>query len=148
MPRWGRPTKNPAAYDDMSVISDPRGGRVVRTVLRANTTHSIPANDNGDNLIIDLPRSCDSACLSYELRFDPHFDWSLGGKLPGLEGVAPGVSPATPSGGKSTSPGWSGRMMWLTQKAYHRAGPVNMSVSYMYHPGQAGTYGDDVRWNR
>jgi hypothetical protein len=38
--------------------------------------------------------------------------------------------------------------MWLGPKAYSWAGPTNMAVSYMYHPGQAGTYGDNVRWNK
>ncbi|WP_420814070.1 polysaccharide lyase [Nakamurella deserti] len=132
----------------MSIVSDGRGGKAVRTVLRAGTTHSLPTKtDNGNNLFIALPGSYDEACMSYDIRFDRDFDWSLGGKLPGLEGVAPGTSLAAPTGGNNTDKGWSGRLMWLGPKAYKWAGPLNMAVSYMYHPGQAGTYGDNVRWN-
>ncbi len=145
----GATNKNAAAYDDMSIVSDGRGGKAVRTVLRRGTTHSLPTkNDNGDNLFIALPGSYDEACMSYDIRFDSNFDWSLGGKLPGLEGVAPGTSVSAPTGGNQTDRGWSGRMMWLGPKAYKWAGPLNMAVSYMYHPGQTGTYGDNVRWNK
>lgn len=144
----GATNKNLAAYDDMSIVSDGRGGKAVRTKLKAGTTHSLPTRtDNGNNLFIALPGSYDEACMSYDLRFDSNFDWSLGGKLPGLEGVAPGVPLAAPTGGNNTDKGWSGRLMWLGPKAYRWAGPLNMGVSYMYHPGQAGTYGDNVRWN-
>ncbi len=144
----GPTNKNAGAYDDMSIVADGRGGKAVRTVLRAGTTHSLPtANDNGNNLFITLPGTYDQACMSYDIRFDSNFDWSLGGKLPGLEGVAPGTSVAAPTGGNQTDFGWSGRMMWLGPAAYKWAGPLNMAVSYMYHPGQAGTYGDNVRWN-
>jgi hypothetical protein len=132
----------------MSIVSDGRGGKAVRTVLKANTIHSIPAGDNGDNLFIKLPADYDTACMSYDIKFDANFDWSLGGKLPGLEGVASGVAPATPTGGNHTDLGWSGRGMWVGPKAYRWAGTTNMAVSYMYHPGQTGTYGDDVRWNK
>lgn len=144
----GATNKNASAYDDMTIVPDGRGGKAVRTVLRAGTTHSLPTpNDNGNNLFIALPGSYDQACMSYDIRFDSNFDWSLGGKLPGLEGVAPGTSVSAPTGGKQTDNGWSGRLMWLGPKAYKWAGPLNMGVSYMYHPGQSGTYGDNVRWN-
>lgn len=145
----GATNTNSAAYDDMTVVPDSRGrGRVIRTVLKAGTIHSSNGGDSGDNLFIKLPNSYDKACIEYDIRFDNYFDWSLGGKLPGLEGVAPGVAPSVPTGGKNTTQGWSGRLMWLTPKSYSWAGPTNMAVSYMYHPGQAGTYGDNVRWNR
>jgi hypothetical protein len=144
----GTTNMNAAAYDDMTVVADSRGGRAVRTKLKAGTIHSKPGSDNGDNLFIKLPTSYDKACIQYDIKFDSNFDWSLGGKLPGLEGVAPGVSPSTPTGGGRTELGWSGRMMWVGPKAYSWAGPTNMAVSYMYHSGQADTYGDNVRWNK
>ena len=145
----GVTNKNVAAYDDMTVVADNRGqGRILRTILKAGTIHASNGGDSGNNLFISLPASYDKACIQYDIRFDANFDWSLGGKLPGLEGVAPGVAPATPTGGNNTDLGWSGRGMWLGPKAYSWAGPTNMAVSYMYHPGQAGTYGDNVRWNK
>lgn len=144
----GDTNRNAAAYDDMTVVSDSRGGRAVRTTLRAGTIHNNPGSDNGDNLFISLPANYDRACMQYDVRFDPNFDWSLGGKLPGLSGVAPGVAPAAPTGGNSTTLGWSGRLMWLTPRSYGWAGPTNMAVSYLYHPGQAGPYGDNVQWGQ
>lgn len=145
----GSTNRNAAAYDDMTVVADSRGsGKVIRTTLKAGTIHSKPGSDNGDNLFVQLPTPVDEACLTYDIKFDSGFDWSLGGKLPGLEGVAPGVAPAKPTGGGQTADGWSGRAMWLGPKAYRWAGPTNQGVSYMYHPGQDGTYGDNVRWNK
>jgi hypothetical protein len=144
----GSTNKNQSAYDDMSIIDDGRGGKAVRTILKANTIHSKPGGDNGNNLFVSLPKNYDKACISYDIRFDSNFEWAYGGKLPGLEGVAPGVSPSTPSGGNSTTQGWSGRMMWLGPGSYSWAGPTNMAVSYMYHPGQSSQYGDNVKFNK
>ena len=144
----GNTNKNAGAYDDMTIVPSSRGGNAVRTTLKAGTIHSAPIPDGGDNLFIQLPSSYDQACMQYDIKFDANFDWSMGGKLPGLEGVAPGTSPSTPTGGDRTEMGWSGRLMWLGPKAYSWAGPTNMAVSYMYHSGQAGTYGDNVRWNK
>ncbi len=145
----GETNTNASAYDDMTVVSDSRGGRFLRTTLEAGTIHSGPGpGDNGDNLFISLPEIVDRACVQYQIRFDRNFHWSLGGKLPGLLGVAPGTSPGAPTGGNQTDRGWSGRMMWLGPKAYSWAGPTNMAVSYLYHPGQADNYGDNIRWNK
>lgn len=145
----GSTNPNASAYDDMSVVADSRGaGKVIRTKLRAGTIHSKPGSDNGDNLFVALPTVVDKACIAYDIKFDSNFDWSLGGKLPGLEGVVPGVAPATPTGGGETQKGWSGRGMWLTPKSYSWAGPTNMALSYMYHTGQSSAYGDNERWNK
>jgi hypothetical protein len=91
----------------------------------------------------------DNACLSYDIRFSPTFDWDMGGKLPGLQGVRPGISAATPTGGGNPGDkGWSGRLMWLGPQAYSWAGPTNEVVSYMYGPRQVDYYGDNYRWHR
>lgn len=145
----GSTNSNASAYDDMSVVADSRGnGKVIRTKLRAGTIHSKPGSDNGNNFFVALPTVVDKACIAYDIKFDSNFDWSLGGKLPGLEGVAPGVSPSTPTGGGETQLGWSGRAMWLTPKSYGWAGPTNMGLSYMYHSRQSSTWGDNERWNK
>lgn len=135
-------------YADMSIVDDGSGGRAVRTTLEKGTINSQPAGTNGAVLPIRLPGDFDQACVSYRVKFDANFDWSLGGKLPGLLGVAPGVSPSAPAGGHPTSDGWSGRLMWVGPKAYSWAGPLNMVISYMYHPGQSSNYGDNIRWNK
>src|SRR4051794_16128665 len=136
-------------YDDTSIAAVAGHGKVIRTKLDAGTMHSIPSGNNGATFFLPLKRTVNQACLSYGIRFSKGFDWSLGGKLPGLEGVAPGVSPSLPSGGKDAGDkGWSGRMMWLGPQAYSWAGPTDAGVTYMYNPTQSGTYGDNVRWRR
>ncbi|MDQ2744520.1 MAG: hypothetical protein M3Z66_19810 [Chloroflexota bacterium] len=135
-----------SAFGDMTIAKDSRGtGNVLRTELTKGT---IRADGNGAVIDVPLVQQYDKACMSYDIKFDAAFDWSLGGKLPGLEGVAPGVPASAPSGGHPTSAGWSGRLMWVGPKAYSWAGPSNMVVSYMYHPGQTSQYGDNVRWNK
>lgn len=145
----GATDPHPAGYSDMSFAPDTRGsGMVLRTTLQAGTIRGEPAGNHGEVLVVKLPSTYDRACISYDVRFSPGFDWSLGGKLPGLVGVSPGVSPSTPEDGGSTANGWSARLMWLGPGAYSWAGPTDMAVTYFYHPGQAGQWGDNVRWNR
>ena len=138
-----------SGYDDMVYVKDPHGyGRVLRTRLEAGTIRGRPAGNHGAVLVVKLPRAYDRACVQYRVRFSPGFEWSGGGKLPGLVGVAPGVSPSAPTGGGSTAAGWSSRVMWLGPKAYKFAGPQNMAVTYLYHSRRADRWGDNVRWNR
>ena len=140
---------NTAAYDDMAAVRMAGHGKVLRTKFDAGSYHTYPAGNNGGTFFIPLPRVVNNACMRYNIRFDSKFDWSLGGKLPGLEGVAPGVAPSAPTGGNyAGSQGWSGRLMWLGPKAYSWAGPVNQAVSYMYNPRQTTSYGDNVRWDK
>jgi hypothetical protein len=136
-------------YDDSSIVASARGGNAYRVTLEKGTIRGNPSGNHGIVIYVPLKRQVDNACIRYNVKFDGNFDWSLGGKLPGLEGVAPGVSPSKPSGGGNAGElGWSGRMMWLTPKSYSWAGPVNQMVQYMYNPNQAGYYGDNVRWNK
>jgi hypothetical protein len=135
-------------FDDSSVAS--RGtGKAYRLRLASGSYKNYPAGNNGIVTFVPLARQVDNACLSYDIRFSPTFDWSLGGKLPGLEGVRAGISPGTPTGGGNPGDkGWSGRLMWLGPKAYSWAGPTDEAVSYMYGPRQESYYGDNVRWHR
>jgi len=139
-----------APYEDTFVVAVAGRGNVLHTRLEANTIVNSPAGTNGSTMVLALPKVVYSkACISYDVRFTSGFDWSLGGKLPGLSGVRPGVSPSAPSGGNYVGDdGWSGRMMWLTPKSYSWAGPTNMGVNYMYYPAQADKYGDHIRWNK
>jgi hypothetical protein len=136
-------------YDDSSIVTDNRGGKAYRLTLEAGTIRGNPSGNHGIVVFIPLAQQVTNACISYDVRFDGTFDWSLGGKLPGLQGTAPGVSPSLPTGGGNPGDkGWSGRMMWLTPKSYSWAGPTNMAVSYMYSPEMSSHYGDNIRWNK
>ena len=140
-----------AAFDSMEYVADGRGGVAVRTRLAAGKYAGSADPGNGNVLMINLSKAHDRACMSYRVRFSKGFDFSLGGKLPGLLGVAPGTPSTTPAGGGSTAHGWSGRLMWLGPKAYSFAGEGgndNMAVTYLYHPQQAGPWGDNVQWHK
>jgi hypothetical protein len=140
---------NEQSYEDTSVAEGSQHGRVLRTRLQAGTIVSSPAGTNGIVVLAALPRPVDQACISYQIRFDKGFDWSLGGKLPGLLGVAPGVDPGIAAGGQDAGDlGWSGRLMWVGPEAYSWAGPENMAVSYMYGPSQRERYGDVLPWGK
>lgn len=135
-------TASSRAFDDSSVIRKRSGNRVYRLVLQKGTVWGTPSGNHGIVVPLTLPRKVDNACMRYDIRFSKTFDWSLGGKLPGLSGVAPGVTPTYPTGGGNPGDkGWSGRMMW-------RTGKPNTMVSYMYGPRQSSYYGDDINWNR
>jgi len=137
------------AYDDTSIIRVAGKGKVIRTKLDAHSYHTFPAGNNGIDVFIPLKKVVTRGCISYQIRFANDFYWSMGGKLPGLLGVAPGVAPSYPAGGTyAGNKGWSGRMMWVGPKAYSWAGPTNMALSYMYNPRQTSQYGDNVRWKR
>lgn len=146
----GPTSKHNGGYAGMTYRKDYRGsGNVVRTKLSGGKYIKSKGEGRGNVLMFKLPGSYDSACMSYDVRFAAPFEFSAGGKLPGLVGVAPGVSPGTPAGGGSTKHGWSGRLMWLGSKMWkfvRDADRSNMVVTYLYHPGQAREFGDNVAW--
>jgi hypothetical protein len=147
----GPTNTNASAYAGMIYRKDYRGsGNVVRTTLTKGKTIHDSGAGHGNVLMVKLPGSYDSACMSYDVRFaGPDVDFSAGGKLPGLVGVAPGTAPSTPEGGGSTAHGWSGRLMWLGSKMWgmvRSAHATNLVVTYLYHPGQGRDYGDNISW--
>ena len=148
----GPTSKSNGAYAGMTYRKDYRGsGNVVRTKLAAGKYIDSKGEGRGNVLMLKLPGSYDSACMSYDIRFAAPFDFSAGGKLPGLVGVAPGTSPGTPEGGGSTAHGWSGRLMWLGSKMWkfvRDENRSNMLVTYLYHPGQEREWGDNISWGK
>ncbi len=78
------------------------GVMVFTGVFQANTF----GGGNGHNLRIPLPPARDSQ-LEYRIRFDGNYDFSRGGKIPGLAGGS------APTGCVDTNgSGFSARMMW------------------------------------
>lgn len=77
---------------------------------------------------LDLP-PLDSATLSFDIWFEPDFDFVLGGKLPGF-------APVTPAwGGETVEPAeWSNRIMW------REGGKL---VTYSYHQNLPHKWGED-----
>lgn len=129
-----------------SVVPDRSGdGRVLRLEFPAGS-------GGGAQWEVQLPGRYDRACLSYRVRFSPGFEFSKGGKLPGLAGVAEGYVMAHAAGGNDsdeTPPddgpdgenAWSSRMMWRDGGA---------AVTYLYAPdwNARHEYGENKPWGR
>ncbi|QIK65383.1 hypothetical protein G7072_02640 [Nocardioides sp. HDW12B] len=135
----GGPVWADGAFDDSSVVdAGGKSGKVYRIDLDAGTIRDNPHGNHGIVAAVPLARQVDNACIRYRVRFGSGFDWSKGGKLPGLSGVAPGVSPTAPTGGGNPGDkGWSGRLMW---------GSGGSLSSYLYYPSQTSYYGQGFAW--
>lgn len=80
------------------------------------------------------------AYLRYRVYIPADFDWSGGGKLPGLSGITEGDSPfSTSAGGEYSERSWSGRL-------YFKAGAG--LVSYLYVKHADGKYISDAKYGR
>lgn len=92
-------------------------------------------NASGALWEMKLDSSYDELFCSYKVKFGSNlnFDFSTGGKLPGLGGGT------TPTGGGIPTgyDGWTARIMWRE---------VGELFQYVYYPEQAGTYGDYFGW--
>ncbi|MDA3797978.1 MAG: hypothetical protein PF692_02745 [Kiritimatiellae bacterium] len=92
-------------------------------------------NTSGALWEMKLNGSYNELYCSYKVKFGENlnFDFSKGGKLPGLGG---GTTPT--GGGKPTGyDGWTARIMWRE---------VGELFQYVYYPDQAGIYGDYMGW--
>lgn len=71
----------------------------------------------------------EEATAEYRFRFEPGFDWTEGGKLPGLTGGD------SPTGGEASVEGFSARYMWK---------PEGGLIVYLYHSEQPDPYGQSL----
>lgn len=128
-----------------SIVAVSGHGNVMRITMPPNTY------SEASGVIIDamLSKTVDEASIQYDIRFDSSFDWSLGGKLPGLGGAEPGT-PASVAGGCTTgnSNAWSGRGMWITPKSYGSVTGTNEWIGYMYNYNKVATCGDNQRTSK
>lgn len=107
-----------------SVVSE-GGNRFVRVLYPRG---AVGATNSGVTWRAQLP-STDVATAQYRVRFEPGFDWTSGGKLPGLTGGS------SPSGGNATGEGFTARYMWQ---------PNGRLILYLYHSEQSSRYGDSL----
>lgn len=87
-------------------------------------------HESGGEIRIDLTAS-DTYTLQYDVTFDPAFDFSKGGKLPGLAGGT-----GTSGGTKCTGDGWNGKLMWREN------GALKLYLYHMDMPDNTGEYFD------
>ena len=109
---------------------------------------TMPANTIGEasGAIIDakLSQPVDAASIQYDIRFDSGFDWSRGGKLPGLGGAVAGTPPSAAGGCNAGNSGaWSGRGMWITPSSYPSVTGANEWIGYLYDYNKAQACGDN-----
>lgn len=137
-------TAPPGRYDDARLRAD--FGRILWATLDGRFA-VVEAGERGGVLQLALPAGAvgpragggqfvaafepqDEAWLSYRLRFDPGFDFRLGGKLPGL---ASGHGQYSGGNLPTAGDGWTARFIWDEQQ--------RLSV-YAYHAGLPGPWGE------
>lgn len=96
--------------------------------------HKVGAKASGFTIKAPL-HPVDEATLGYEIFFPKGFEWTKGGKLPGLSG---GTSPTgLTEDTNKTENGWSARVMWRSH---------NRLTSYCYWPNREKHCGSDLWW--
>gem|GEM_PF-951521 len=80
----------------------------------------------------NLPEVLEEATILYDLYFEEAFQFTKGGKLPGL-----GPKNHVTGGGALHDKGWSARTMWTSQDGY-----LESIRTYIYHQNQPGSHGD------
>lgn len=126
---WPRLNWDSLEDERARVVKDPEDdGNLVLEVFYP--TGKIGSRDSGAQLSVDLPPS-ETYELSYRIRFPEGFEWTRGGKLPGLTGNGTKFTGGHPADGT----GWSARYMWR---------PDARLVVYLYHLDQPDKYGEDV----
>ena len=119
----------------VSIVDDANAysGRSVKVTYPVGAYGGI---NSGAQWLQILGQSFEELYLSYRVRVDTGFDFRRGAKLPGLCGGACNDGNDTPDG----TDGWSARNMW-------RDAPDGRMTQYLYHPDQADTEGDYLRYN-
>jgi hypothetical protein len=124
---WGRA--------NIQLIADPRAANALWLRIAYPQGSINPGADKtpvgGAGFKFSLKQRVTDACLTYQVRFPPEFEFVKGGKLPGLFG---GDAPrgCAIAGGKA---GFSARLMWR---------PEGAGELYLYHPGQSATCGESI----
>jgi hypothetical protein len=130
---WNSPT-GVSGLDRASIVTGAgaRGGKSLKVVFPRG---GVGPAQGGALWVMPLGGSYQELYASYDVRFGPGFDFALGGKLPGLAGGQQNTGGNRPHG----RDGWSARGMWL-------AG--GRLIQYVYHPDQAGNFGDGMAWTQ
>lgn len=126
-----------------SIATEAGHGNFMRQTLPANAS-------GGSSGIVTFPKLSqivDEASMEYDVRFGAGFDWSYGGKLPGLGGARAGTNPGDAAGCNAVNDySWSGRSMWITPGSYPNSSSApNEWIGYMYNPTKANSCGDNVQ---
>ncbi len=124
-----------------AVITGPEAfqNKTFRVFYAKGTQSTSTPDKGGSNFNINFDSSGinvgakDKVYLRYYVRFQPGFQFVMGGKLPGMAGGTNNSGGNKPTG----YDGWSGRLMWRTGGAIQ---------NYMYLPTDTGVYGEEMNW--
>jgi hypothetical protein len=130
---WGNVSLTKACIDGgrVSITSESSKHSNTLRVLYPLTNYESALS--GAQWKVNLTNSHEELYCSYDVKFQSGFEFNNGGKLPGLAGGTANSGGEVPTG----YDGWSARMMWRTNSAM---------IFYVYHVGQADTYGDLLWW--
>jgi len=114
-----------AKHENVTIApgAGPDGSAALRVIYRSGQRGS-----EGISFSLRLPESAPCISLSYDVRFEPNFDFARGGKLPGL-----GPENPVTGGNAMHATGWSARPMWREH---------GLLTSYVYHQNKPGKYGE------
>lgn len=113
---------------DIVQDEDEERGKVLRI---AYPKGAVGPREGGGQFVVSLPPSRE-LWLSYLVKFEPGFNFRLGGKLPGLtSGGGTFTGGVHPSKGE----GWSARFMWREE---------GRAVVYLYYVDKPGKWGEDL----
>ncbi|XP_050413864.2 uncharacterized protein LOC126828243 [Patella vulgata] len=93
----------------LSCVKDPAGsGQNVIRVFYKNGTYSQDHYSKGLQFYSEPTQPQLALTLTYDIYFEPNFDFAMGGKLPGMFGGGLGIC----SGGRHSNTCFSARLMW------------------------------------
>jgi hypothetical protein len=120
----------PWADDQFTEIVEDARGRVLRVHYPAG---GVGPSEGGAVWQAPLGAVYEEVTASFKLRFGPGFDFVQGGMLPGLAGGEANANQDVPDG----TDGWTARASWDIGGTMKH---------FVYHPDQAGSYGDELAW--
>ena len=120
--------------DNASVIEDSERGKVLKIKYPKGSVGPNTIGFSGSQFIKNLTPS-NEYYLDYYLKFEEGFDFSKGGKLPGLTS---GGSTFTGGHHPDNGEGWSARYMWVKE---------GKMVVYLYFMDMNDKYGESVHFN-
>ena len=109
----------------------------------------VGTKETGAQWQLELDDEYEEAFLSYRVQFADGFDFSRGGKLPGLAGGSAPTGNAPAEGDN----GWTGRLMWLTDFTGQPGNPeqlTSQAISYAKYVDSGfnrdGRNEDEIHW--
>jgi hypothetical protein len=148
---WNNPEFNDGIDEGRATIVNGREafGGTGNSLAVAYPEDEAGTKETGAQWLMELDGEYEEAYVSYRVQFADGFDFSRGGKLPGLAG---GSAPTGNAPAKGDN-GWTGRLMWLSDFTGEPGNPEQLSsqaISYAKYTdsgfNQDGRDEDEIHW--